>query len=378
VELLSSSSQDAQAVAAAAPPAVESDAVVVTPPKPKTKKPKAIEPVDAGVPENDAGTSSDLDAGVADGGIADGGIADGGIADGGAEDAGPPSDAGTQKPDPFAIAGDFPKAPKSNVNVKIHLFAGNLQKHPAGRAIATLLSRERQWQDFLGPSGLDPIADLSKIVIYGPQLVDSSKVAVFLEYTRDTKDVEAAVDALVKGSADGRWVTENKKRIAFVTAAGAERALIFFPGKLLAIVPPGPVEEQLVAAKRMPALPEPGNEQEVFQGALRTPHRVSLFKRFGFEIPKSIAEAKLFVSTLPNGGAKVRLEIVDESSPSATQHVEEFERQLSSISVGMVSPRWSVEGSVIVAEVSLSPLQVAAILGQVNQAIEASRRRNQR
>jgi hypothetical protein len=377
VELLSAPPTESPTVAEGIP-ATDSAAVVIAPPKPKPKKPKLVEALDASVAEADSGTNTENDAGLADAEVSDAAIADASINDAGvSEDAGDSNpDAGAKKPDPFAIAGDFPKVPKSNVNVKIHLFATNLQKHPAGRAIASLLSSERQWQEFLGPSGLDPIADISRIVIYGPQLVDSSKVAIFLEYTRETKDVEAAVDALVKNSDNGHWSTENKKRVAWVTAASAERAIIFFPGKLIAIVPPGPVEEQLVLAKRLPSLPEPSDEHEVFQGALRTPYRVAMFKRLGIEIPKTISEAKLFVGTLPNGGAKLRLEISDESVESAQAHHEDLERQLSAISLGMVSPRWSVENSTIIAETSLSPLQVAGILSQINREIEAARRRN--
>jgi hypothetical protein len=374
VELLEGPATEANAVTAATVP--DGDAVVIAPPKPKLlpKLVKKPEPIDAGVPDVDASTPADLDAGVATGGVGDGGVSDGGVRE---LDAGVAPDAGSQKRDPFAIAGDFPKAPKSNVNVKIHLFTTNLQKHPAGRAIASLLAGEQQWQDFLGPGGLDPIQDISRIVIYGPQLVDSSKVGVFLEYSTETEDVKKAVDALVKSSENGHWATENNKRVAYVKAASAERVIIFFPGKLIAIVPPGPVHEQLVAAKRMPALPEPGNAYEVFQGALRTPYRVSFFKNFGIEIPKSISEAKLFISTLPNGGASLRLELIDESPESARQHLDEFERQISALTFGMVGSDWKTDTSTIVAEAALSPIQVGRVLSEVNERIKASRRRRQ-
>ncbi|MGC4065807.1 MAG: hypothetical protein QM784_14390 [Polyangiaceae bacterium] len=170
--------------------------------------------------------------------------------------------------------------------MKVHLFTSQIQKHPAGRAIAALLASEPQWRDFLGPGGIDPIVDLSRIAIYGPQLVDSSKVAVFLEYSVETKDVTSAVDELVRNTPGARWAKENGKRVAYVKAASANRVVIFFPGKLIAIVPPGPVATQLVAAKGLPALPEPSETGEVFQGFLRTPHRVRLFRRLGIENPR--------------------------------------------------------------------------------------------
>jgi hypothetical protein len=205
-------------------------------------------------------------------------------------------------------------------------------------------------------------------------LVDSSQIAVLLEYSKETKEVITAVDSLVKSSEGGHWETENKKRVAYVRAAGAERAIVFFPGKLIAIAPPGPVEAQFAAMKSLPALPAAVDEQVVFQGSLRTPHRVRFFSTFGLSIPKSISEGNLRISALPNGGALLNLELSDESPEAAAQHMDDFERTISSMSGGFVSPRWHVNGSSFIAETSLSPSQVGVIVYQIDNALVDARR----
>jgi hypothetical protein len=382
VELLSNTSVNETANAVPeATPTPSPDSVVVTPPKTKKPKPEDVEKsaLDAGVVEErpsdagiaDAGTDAATDAAVVDGGAT---ALDAAVASSDAAVADAATGEDRAKRDPFAVAGNFPTPPKTNVNVKVHLFTGGIQKHPAGRAIAALLATEPQWRDFLGPGGLDPIVDLSRIAIYGPQLVDSSKVAVFLEYTIETKDVIRAVDELVRNTPGARWAKEGGKRVAYVKAASADRVVIFFPGKLIAIVPPGPVATQLLAAKGLPALPEPSDTGEVFQGFLRTPHRVRLFRRLGIEIPASVSEGRLFLSTLPNGGATAQLELVDGSPELAKAHVDELERSASALTLGLLRMNWTTDGASIHAEARLSALQIAALFGQITKEVEAARR----
>jgi hypothetical protein len=359
-------------------PAPDPNSVIVAPPKAAAKEEPKKEALDASVPKeeptdaglSDAGIDASVDASTADGGTTD---LDAGIAsaDASAPDAGAD---GRAKRDPFAIAGNFPSPPKTNVNVKVHLFTSGLQTHSTGRVIAELLASEPQWRDFLGPAGLDPIVDLSRIAIYGPQLVDSSKVAVFLEYGVDTKEVIRAVEELVRKTPGARWTKERGKRVAYVKAASADRAIIFFPGKLIAIVPPGPVSEQLLAAKGLPALPEPSESGEVFQGFLRTPHRVRMFRRLGIEIPASISEGRLFLATLPNGGAHIRLELVDGSPELAKAHMEDLELRASALTFGLVPLNWSTDGASIHAERRLSVIQVGGLLSQITRRVEAARR----
>jgi hypothetical protein len=382
VELLAA---PAPAPEAEIPPATgaQGDVVVVTPPKPKTKKKPEAEPVDAGLPEpvRDSGpgdekvADADLgDAGASDAGAPDAAIAaDAGDADAGgtdagsmfaSSDAGTSSDAAVERPDPFAIAGELGKFQRGNVNVRIQLFVEPLKRHPAGSVIASFLMVEPQWREFLGPGGLNPLDDFSRIVIMGPQLVDSSQVGVFLEYTGDTATIRKAIDALVQHSEGGRWETKSKKPVAHVHAAGSERVIVMYPNHGVAIVPPK-LAEQMTALPKFPALGDAGSEDEVLQLLLKTPYRVRAFKRFGVDVPKTIELARLSVSGMKNGGAQVRIELEDESAQAAASHAPDLERDLAKTTMGLFSLRLNAEGSRIVGEARLSPLIVAGVLREV-------------
>jgi hypothetical protein len=382
VELLAAPAPAAEAPAGTA---VEGDAVLFTPPKPKPDKKPKSEPTDAGAPV--AASDAGLDASLADAaipveagvpvGLADAGTfstepstADAGTADAGTPDADTPDadtpDAGVTRPDPFAIAGELGKFQKGNVNVRIHLFLAPLKRHPAAGVIAGLLTREPQWQEFLGPGELDPIRDFTKIVIMGPQLVDSSQVGVFLEYSADPKAVRRAVDALVQHTEGARWETKHKKPVAYVHKAGGDRVIILYPNRGVVIVPPKPAE-QMIALSKFPPLGVPSSDDEILQLMLKTPHRVSGLKRAGLQIPKSISMAKVFISGTQNGGAEVRLELDDESPEAAAAHGPDLERDLAGVTKGFLSLPLNAQGARIVGEAKLSPLIVGTVLSWVQK-----------
>ncbi len=367
VELLAGPAPAAEAPTTAA----DGDAVLLTPPKrrkPKPEPPKS-ELEDGGVP--DAGVDGGVDAGVADAAVAsDGGLADAGLAVG-LGDAGTslvPADAGAPKPDPFAIAGELGKFQKGNVNVRLHLFAEPLKRHPAGAIIASFLAREPQWQEFLGPSGLDPLGDFSKIVILGPQLVDSSRVGVFLEYKGDAATIRKAVDTLVQRTAGAHWETKNKKPVAYLHAAGGDRVIVLYPNHGVVIVPPT-AAEQMIALPKFPPMAAPTTDDEILQLLLRTPYRVGAFKRAGIDVPRSVSLAKVFLRGSPNGGAQLRLELEDESPQAAASHAPELERVLAKASMGMLSLRLNCDGALIRGEANLSPIIVGSILREVQKRL---------
>ncbi|HEY5959380.1 MAG TPA: hypothetical protein VIV60_22635 [Polyangiaceae bacterium] len=378
IELLAAPESAATESSPAAP---EGDAVVIARPKPKKTKPKLDdEPVDAGVQDAaldarapDASGDASMDASLADaalpydGGLPNG-LSDAGTAPSVSDRADAGVDAGVTRPDPFAIAGELGQFQKGNVNVRVHFFVEPLARHPAGRVISSLLARDPQWQAFLGPGGLDPLNDFSKIVIMGPQLVDSSQVGVFLEYKRDPRVMRQAVDALVQSTDGAHWETQKKKSVAYLTAAGAERVIILYPNHGVAILPPKPAK-QMMGLSQLPQLASPSSDEEILQLMLRTPYRVRAFRRQGVELPNTIELARVFVAGTENGGASIRLELDDASNELATQHAPDLERDFSKLTLGLLNLRLTVEGNRIVGETKLSPLIVATILRDLQKRL---------
>ncbi len=364
IELLTDDSAPSQPVA---PPVSKSDPALTDPEGPTPSKPK--KPVDAGVDSGvdagsdggpDAGLDASLDAGEdagEDAAVDAGPSKDAGDAGDGGALAAPVASATPPEKDPFAVTGDFAQVAKSNTNVKLHLWTKPLRTHPLGADIAQLLANEPQWKSFLGDGAINPLTDLDTIVLYGPQLVDSSQVGAFVAFNTEPKKVRAAVDAIVARDPKGTpWKDEKKKPVARARADRADRVFVLFPNKTLAIVPPGGADAA-VAVKRI-ALPESDSERTVLHAYLKTPHRVKALERYGFTIPTSIASAQVTVSTTVEGGASLELRLEDASPDDATAHRPELEKQLTGLTGGLVQVTWQQSGKRLTAKLELSPFML--------------------
>ena len=366
--------------------------------------PKPAAPVDAGAPKPDLDAGRVADAGPEDAGLdagrdagldagSDAGLdagrdggADGGndagldaSSDAGAEDAGSPDmalrgDAGRQKADPFSLRGELAKVQRSNTNIKIQLFVAALRRHPAGQVIARLLSDDPQWSQFLGPAGLDPLRDLDTILIYGPQLVDSSQVGVFVKYAARPQVIESAVRQLAKRTGPRAAVsTENGRTVARLRIARAERVFVLYRNRVLAIVPPGGAESA-IAAHHL-TLPEPDSDREIARFFLKKPSRVRAFKRLGLDVPESIASAQMTILSENRAGAEIQLILKDASTDDASRHARDLENGLAMLTGGMLPLRLTVHGDEIHGDVKLAPIQLSFILKEVVEQIERWRQR---
>ncbi|HEY3234395.1 MAG TPA: hypothetical protein VGJ84_06745, partial [Polyangiaceae bacterium] len=137
------------------------------------------------------------------------------IADAGAPDAAPDAkasasdagDAGGPLGDPVALSGLAGKIVDSNANVRLVIYTENIRSHPLAPRIGKMLSSIYQWRDFFGPTGLDPVRDIDRILIAGPQLRDSSQVAAVIKYNVSDQRMHQAVDALVQRDTEGgKWL----------------------------------------------------------------------------------------------------------------------------------------------------------------------------
>jgi len=113
--------------------------------------------------------------------------------------------------DPIALAGTAGEIADSNANVRLFLYTEVVRKHHLGERISGLLKKTPQWKDFFGPSKIDPISDIDRVMIAGPQLRSSAQVVAIVQHRLSQTRIEQAFDALVQR--DGAWI-DRKPLIA--------------------------------------------------------------------------------------------------------------------------------------------------------------------
>jgi len=277
----------------------EPDPVVVKPKKPKELPDAgAPEPADAGSPDasktSDAGAAQDA---------------------GNAADAGPARKPGEGIGDPVAGLGDK-KVVDPNANVRVIVFNDRVRQHPLGGRVGPLLRNVYQWRDFFGPTAIDPVRDVDRMMIVGSQLRDSRDVVALLQFNISQERVRAAVDLLVARDPEGSW-EEGPVPVAHAHADRGERAFVLRSSKLVIVTPPSALE----AAKttRIKALPGP-KDDEIARAYLATPWRA--FLGLPVVIPKSIRSAVLRLSPRPDGGIVIDILAHDETEPLARADAE--------------------------------------------------------
>src|SRR5690606_36627536 len=181
--------------------------------------------------------------------------------------------------DPIALAGKAADLADSNANVRLFIFADVIRDQPLGPRVGALLKRTPQWREFFGPSDIDPIRDVDRVLIAGPQLRNLSQVVAVVQHHLKREKIDAALDLLVQNS--GEWID----REARLVRADADRASRLFsaPNETVVVVAPPKMEEQL---KKL-------GEQSTFARAdgnialsayVVTPHRVA--KGTGLALPE--------------------------------------------------------------------------------------------
>lgn len=281
------------------PPVIKEPDPVVTK-KPKEPKdagaPDAEEPVDAGAP--DASKASDA---------------------GGAEDAGAAGDAGpAHKPGEgigSPVAGISDKRvvdPNANVQVLVH--NDRVRQHPLGARIGPMLRNVYQWRDFFGPTAIDPMRDLDRMLIIGPQLRDSREVVAILQFNVPQAQVRAAVDVLVARDPEGGWLDAGGVPVAKAHADRGERIFVFPSPQVLVVTPPSAQAAAQRLSKKF-RLPGPKGD-EIAIAKLATPWRAFMGMR-AISIPKSIRSAELRLSPTADGGVVIDILAHDESEESA-------------------------------------------------------------
>jgi hypothetical protein len=285
----------------------ESAAEAALPPEPEAALPK---PKPKPKPLPDAG-AADAESDKPDAGAPDASkTSDAGAADAGPSDAGPAHKPGEGIGDPVAGLGDK-RVVDPNANVRVLVFNDRVRKHPLGGRVGPLLRSVYQWRDFFGPTTIDPVKDIDRMMLVGPQLRDSRDVVAILQFNIPQERVRAAIDTLVARDPDGAWL-DGPVPVARAHADRGERAFVLPSPKLLIVTPPSALE----SAKKFKRaqLPAP-KEEEIAIGYLSTPWRA--FLGLPVVIPKSIDSARLRLSPMPDGGIVIDILAHDQTEPLA-------------------------------------------------------------
>lgn len=226
--------------------------------------------------------------------------------------------------DPVALAGSAGSIADSNANVKLFLFTEVIRTHPLGVKIGELLRRTPQWRDFFGPSNIDPVEDIDRVLIAGPQLRNSSEVVAVVQHKMGRDRIEAAFNGLV--ARQGKWI-DQPGLVAKARADGADRVFAA-PNDKVVLVAPLTLEKQVRAMGAETKFP-PSAKDVALTAYIVTPANVA--KGTGIQLPKSIKWARLDLRPLAGGGAVLKILALDETEEMAEQNALFFENLIRAV-----------------------------------------------
>ena len=315
----------------AQPPPVADNA---GPAEPAVKKPKpAPQPAkvhDAGPPDAEEPDADQPDADQPDAGTT---AVDAGAkvaaADAGVPlDAGPVSDAGARPISEPSLVGSIRQIADPGANVKLWIYADKIRETSLAPRIGPLLRSLYQWRDFFGPTGIDPIRDIDQIMLYGPQLRDTTNLVAILKHHVPPDRMHTAVDALVRADHRGGMWLDDGVPAASVHLDGAEHRFILANSQTVMMTNPQAYKLALAVAKvaRLP----PSHGPEAMLAYIVTPWRV--FIGLPVQVPHSIKWARIRVTPTADGGASAELEAEDESPALASEDADYLTRSANALS----------------------------------------------
>jgi hypothetical protein len=294
----------------AAPEPPAPDPASVATPVAKAPRVAKSEPTDRGVdagvedagPVTDAGTDASADAGT----LGDGGV-DGGIAE------------------PVALSGDARKVVDPNANVRVTIFTEKIRAHPLGVRVGRLLGTVHQWKDFFGPAAIDPIRDVDRILIVGPELRNSAGVVAVLKLNLPPARIRAALDAIVKGDPQGEWLDAGIPA-ARAHADRAPRVFVLPAPGVVVVTPPSAEQSALSLGKRTGIRPAQGDE--VALAYVIKPANLTRRNPI-IQIPSSLRWLRARLTPDDKGGGTIDVEAEDESPEQAETNAKALARQLT-------------------------------------------------
>ncbi len=296
------------------------------PPPPEEVKPSPADDKGAGTaptatsrPLADAGAPRDAAIDGAADGSRDGALAlprptDGGLGLDGAiasADAGPAS---LGPRDPQAIVGAAGDIQVDKVLVMAVINAEIIKKSSVAPALAQLLKRVDQWDQFMHGTDIDPVNDIDWIIVSGPSLQDTRRDVVLVHYSTTDAKVSHAMDVVAgnyaaQGATDAFDAGVDGMKAVRSKADGTERVVMLPHPHVLAVVPSSAapkVAQQLLRARTPAHLPR----KDALYLRVFDPHHPMP------QLPASITELRVSIVPTDDGGADVLLE-GDTASPEA-------------------------------------------------------------
>jgi hypothetical protein len=289
--------------------------------------------------------------------------------------------AGSRDPaHPVALSGVKSELIDSNANVSLLLLSERVREHPLGPRIGKLLVAFPQWNSFFESAQIDPIQDLNRILVVGPEFRRSADLVAIIQHRLGREPVRKAVDRLVRRPPRGRWLN-SKLPAARAHADRAER-LFVLPSPSLLVVAPLHLEKQLLAMP--PAkFPEPEGSQAVVVH-VKSPSRA--LRGAPLALPESIAWLRLDVTPLESGGANVRVTAQDADAQQARANARNLSLAINALTnpdlgalgalLGMRSIAFvdrldlAANGDRISGEVDVSRAQLERLLGLAEELLE--------
>ena len=217
---------------------------------------------------------------------------------------------------PVELAGLQSNVIDENANVNLLLVTERLRGHPLGERIGPLLVAFPQWSSFFASGEIDPVRDLNRILIVGPQFRRTADVVAILQHGLPEPILVRAIDKLVARPPRGRWL-RGKVKAARAHADRAERIFALTAPEILVVAPPA-LEASLLANPPR-AFPAPEGDEAVVLH-VKTPWRALI--GLPFQLPESIEWLRLDVTTLEGGAARVRLTARDADAEQAARHAD--------------------------------------------------------
>lgn len=214
--------------------------------------------------------------------------------------------------DPVALSGEAAAIVDSNADLRLTIFADVIRDHPLGERVGSLLRRTPQWRDFFGPSAIDPIADVDRVLLAGPDFRDSSEVVAVVQHHLPPKRIEQAMETMVLR--DGKWL-DRKARLALARADRATR-LFAAPNDHIVVVAPPQLEKQVRALGEKTRFPNT-DDAVALSAYIVKPHYAA--KGTGIVLPKTLRWARLDLRPRADGGGVLQILAQEASAEAASE-----------------------------------------------------------